>query len=521
MQRNSGRHERHLAAGALAQQATLVFATFTMLGVVTLLGRTLTLSEFGLYGLLISIPTYMLIVQSSVEIAVIKALAQTNDPEDRDRAMTTALALYSCFGLMASLLIVFGGWALLGVFDVSPPLHADARLGLVLLGLINLFGWPAKTAQDVLRGSQRFVPAALAEAVAYLVFGAAMVAGILLGAPLWVVMGLGGSLPLMIGLAAIVIVHRLQLPFKLRLSTLSLSYTRSFLSISSYLFVTGIADLIIYSFDRAVLGAYRPVATVGLYEGPVRAHNLIRQIQGTLALSVMPAAAAFIASGDRQRLRDLFVRGTRYVMLVTVPLTTTFMVLSAPILHAWLGRRFESAAPAMTILLGYWLVGAASSVGGPMLIAAGRVRLVAGFVSCVAVFNLGLSLLLTPTLGLNGVVLGTSIPNLTMTPVILWVYCRTFDVPVRTLMRDALLPAYLTGAILALLEFGAGRLLPVDGPIVLFTLISLVLGIYTVIVYSLVLRAGEKLLIRTLARGASRRLVPRPPACRPSLTHDR
>lgn len=485
----------------------MAVGTLTMLAVVTLLGRTLTLSEFGLYGLLISIPTYVLIVQASVEVAAIRAVAQAEGQEQRDRALTTALALYACFGALASLVIVFGGWALLGVFDVSPALRADARLGLVLLGAVNLAGWPAKTAQDLLRGSQQFVPAAVAEAVAYVGFGILMGSSILLGAPLWVVVGLGGSLPLLAGLAAVVALHRLRLGFRVRPSTLSLPYARSFLSISSYLSVVGIADLIIYSLDRAILGAFRPVATVGLYEGPVRAHNLIRQLQGTLALTVMPAAAALLAEDDRERLRALLVRGTRYLMLATVPLTATFMVLPGPILEVWLGPRFEPAATAMTILVSYWLIGVASSVGGAMLIAAGRARLIAGFASCVALLSLALSLALTPVLGLDGVVLGTSAANFAMVPVIIGIYCRVFEVPVRVLVQDAFLPAYATGVALALLEFAGRALLPVERLSVLFALVALVLSGYAAIVYSLWLRASERILIRTLASGVRRRLL--------------
>jgi O-antigen/teichoic acid export membrane protein len=308
-------------------------------------------------------------------------------------------------------------------------------------------------------------------------------------------------------LSAVIVLRGLRLPYRLRPQTLSLSYARTFLSTSVYLFVSGIADLVIYSFDRVVLGAYRPIATVGLYEGPVRAHNLVRQLQGTLVLTVMPTAAMYIASDDRARLRELLVRGTRYVMLATVPLTVTFMVLAGPILNLWLGSRFEAAAPAMTILVSYWLVSAASSVGGSMLVAAGRARVVAIFISGVAIVSLAVSLLLTPPLGLDGVVLGTAIPNALLTPIILWVYCRSFDVSMRVLLAEALLPAYLAGAILAVLEIGGRVLLPLQHPSVLLGLIVLALGGYAASVYLASLRANERMLVRTMLASIRHRLA--------------
>lgn len=503
----SGSHESHLARGAIAQQVTMAIGTVTMLGVVTTLGRTLSLSEFGVYGLLISIPAYMLLAQSSVESAAVRAIAQAREQLERDRAFTTATVLYTCFGALGAVLIVFGGRAVIGIFKISPGLQVDARLGLVLLGLFNLVAWPIKAAQDVLRGNQQFASAALSEAVAYVAFGILLIGALLLGAPLWIVAGLGGSLPLLIGLAAAVVLRSSPLEYRLRPATLSRAYTRSFLSLSIYLFISGIADLVIYSFDRAVLGAFRPVATVGLYEGPVRAHNLIRQLQGTLALTVMPAAAAYLAAGDRERLRDLLVRGTRYVMLVTLPVVVTFMVLAGPILYVWLGPRFEPASSAMTILVGYWLIGAASAVGGAMLVGAGRARLIAIFISCVAAFSLALSLILTERFGLDGVVLGTSIPNAIATPIILRVYCRTFDVSVWHLAREALLPAYAAGAVLALVEILGSRLLPIYRASVLLPFMALALGAYAAIVYYAWLRPSERLLTRTMLRGAAQRVA--------------
>src|SRR5262249_46299750 len=158
----------------------------------------------------------------------------------------------------------------------------------------------------------------------YLTCGALVLAALLLSAPLWAIAALGGTISLLVGLWSGAAVLVTRLPIGLRPSTLSLSYMRSFLSVSFYLLITGIADLPIYSFDRTILGAYRPVSAVGLYEGPVRAHNLLRQLQSALTFTVMPAAAGYFATGDRPRLRELLLRGTRYMAIAMMPLTVTF-----------------------------------------------------------------------------------------------------------------------------------------------------------------------------------------------------
>ncbi len=478
-----------------------------MLAVITALARSLTLSAFGVYGLLISLPAYLLFAQGSVETVVIRALAQARSQLDRDRAFTTGVCVYAGLGLLAGLLIIFGGSALLGLFNITRSLHRQAELGLLALGLVNLVGWPAKTAQDLLRGSGKFVMAAATEALGYVTCGVLVLIALMLSAPLWVIVGLGGAISLMVGVWATVALFLTALPVRVSSATLSRSFTRSFLSSSLLLFAGGISDLVIYSLDRAILGIYRPVATIGLYEGPVRAHNLLRQLQGALVLTVMPAAATYLAEGDHLRLRELLLRGTRYVAIVMMPFTIVLMTLAGPILEVWLGRRFLPAAGAMTMLVSYWLLLGGSSVGMCMLIAAGRIRTLVSYSIAVAALNLALSLVLTPSLGLDGVVIGTSLPYVLAAPVFTIIVCRAFAVPVRDYLREGFAVPAIGGCLLASGELLTRALLPIERPAILTSSIVLGLGGYALGVYRLGMRPRERLLVRTMLTAAWQRLM--------------
>ncbi|HEY7960552.1 MAG TPA: oligosaccharide flippase family protein [Solirubrobacteraceae bacterium] len=498
----SGEHEQQLAAGALAQQVALTVSSVTMLVVLTVLARRMSLSEFGVYGLLISIPTYLLFAQGSVEAAGVRAIAQAQTQQDQDRALTTALSVYICFGIVAAALIVFGGFALLSVFRIPPRLHADAQMGLLTLGIVNVAAWPAKAAQDALRGNRRFLESAAAEACAYLCFGVLIALALALSGPLWLLVALGGSIPLMVGAWSCLALLVVRLPLRPRASMLSLAYTRSFLSISVYLLLGGLTDFVIYSLDRTILGIYRPVSTVGLYEGPVRVHNLLRQFQSALMLTVMPAAAAYVGAGDHLRLRELLVRGTRYITLAVTPLAVTAMVLAGPILHVWLGRRFDSAATAMTIFVSYWLFASGLGVGQTMMLAAGRMRILLAYATVVAVLNLGISLALTPSLGLEGVVIGTSVAYLLLVPASVYIVCRTFAVPIGRFLREGFTVAFAAGGVLAAFELLAHAALPLERAVTLLPTIAVGLLAYALGVYHTGLHPREQMLVRGLVSAA-------------------
>ncbi len=506
----SGSHELHLALGTLAQQAATIAWTLAMLVVTTAVARTHSLAEFGVWGLLTSLTTYLLLVQISVESAAVKSLSEAGPQREagRSAAFTIATLLYVLGGLAAGLLVTGVAMGLLGVLDIPHRLLDESRLSVAALGAVMILGWPFKVFLDVLRGAQHFVPAAIAEVAAAVTFGCIGGALVAAGAPLWSLVALGGSPPALVGVAAMVIVISRRLRPAFDLAALRAGEVRAFLGLSGALFGLGIADLVTYSLDRLVLGIFRSVATVGLYEGPVRAHNLVRQLNGTLNTTVLPAAAALLGAGDVQRTRELLVRGTRYVAAGVVPLTVVLMVLARPILESWLGPKFGTAGVALTVFVSYWLAASSASVAGTMLVAAGRVRTLLRYNWVLALANLVLSVILTPLIGLEGVVIGTAVPGFIVVPVILRLAVRTFGVTVRELEDRVWIPAFSLAAVLAAVLIAVRIFASPQGVIQVAALSAASLLAYWLAYAVIWLEPGERLLLRDVGRTFTSRLRP-------------
>jgi O-antigen/teichoic acid export membrane protein len=496
-----GEHERRLAVNYLARQASHAIAVLTGLGVTALLARRLSLSEFGTFALLLSLTSYLAIIQGIVETSAIRAFAEASDQRARDSAFSTALLVYSASGVFAAALIAGLGALLLKVWTIAPALQHEARQGVAALAAITMISWPSRVFYDTLRGSQLFKLVAAAEIIAGTLTAALLVAFLLAGAPLWSLVSVAGAGSLATGLTSALILFSRRMPhYRFTRDGVSRAGTRRFLGLSAYLSLAGSADFVIYSLDRTILGAFRPATAVGLYEGPVRAHNLVRDVQATLVSPVLPAAVQYRTEDHDRRLRDLLIRGTRYSVAIIVPLALVLMVLAKPILDVWLGGRFGTAATAMTILVGYWIVYANTSVAWTMFIAAGKVREFALFAATVAICNAALSLALTPWLGLNGLVLGTTIPYVLAFPAFLRLALPEFGVSLAELAREVWLPAYSTAIVVA-----AGLIalrLSVElstAPICVAAGVGALLT-YWSMYYLVWLRPSERLLMRSLAR---------------------
>jgi O-antigen/teichoic acid export membrane protein len=257
---------------------------------------------------------------------------------------------------------------------------------------------------------------------------------------------------------------------------------------------------VIYALDRVILSVFRGAAAVGLYEAAVRPHNLVRQLHSTLMLTVVPVAAGYIARGDEWRQRELVVRGTRYVMAVVVPVTVALMALSGPILEVWLGERFRPAAPAVTIFLSYWLLNAGTGVAAAMLVAAAQLRILTLFAWVGAAVNLVLALVLTPLFGLTGLVSATALQSLLVFPWFLAIMVRHLPVRIGELAREAWLPAYSTGAVLAVALVALQLVAPLSTLLGVLVAAGGSVALAWVAYYAVWLRPNERVLVRDFAR---------------------
>src|SRR5215207_2391697 len=495
--RGSG-EARLLASGAVLQQLAQGFGLVALLAIVTLLARRLSVAELGAYGLVASLAGYLLVLRNSVASSAVRAMASAVESEERARVFAAAAALYAAVGVATGLLIATAALALAAAV-LDGELARQARLGGLGLGALTAVGIAASVYLDALRAERRFAQAAGAEIAAVALYLVMMVSLILAGADLSVVIGLSGALPLLSGLLCAVIARRAGLPLRLSGSGRERRHTAAIVPTAGWLLVIELSNLAMYASGRVVLGAYRTPTAVGLYEGPVRAHNLLYALGGALAVPTVPTASRYVATGDERRLRELAVRGSRYTLALFVPLCVTLMTLAEPILEVWLGERYSGGATALTILVAYWLLYGALVVTPGFLVGVGRARPVARLMVVLAVSNLALALLLTPKLGVEGPALATTIPFVLAFPLMLRNGLLATGVRLEALARRSFAPAYLLGALLALVLLGVrAGLDPRTLPAVAALAIGGVLA-YWACFYALVLDPDERSLVRGLA----------------------
>ena len=489
---------RLLASGALLQQVAQASGLLALLVIVTLLARRLEVAELGAYGLVASLAGYLLVLRNSVASAAVRAMAGAQEGEERASVFVVAQRLYALVGVATGLLIA-GVAVLIAGAVLDGSLASDARAGGIGLGVVTAVGIAASIQLDRLRAERMFTTAAGAEIAAVAIYLVLMVTLILADVSLSLIIALSGLLPLLSGAICGIIVRRRGLAIRPPGGG-ERRHTAAIVPTAGWLLVIELSNLAMYASGRIILGAYRTPRAVGLYEGPVRAHNLLYALAGALAVPTVPTASRYAATGDDRRLRELAVRGSRYTLALFVPLCVTLMVMSKPIVGVWLGERYTDGATALSILVSYWLVYGALIVTPGFLVGAGEAPTAGRTLACAAGINLVLALILTPKLGVEGPAIATAGAFAAVLPVLLRTGLRASGASIEELLRRAMAPAYALGAalagILAAIRFGLEpeSLAPVAAASILGVLA------YWAGFYVLVLDSGERELVRDLVR---------------------
>lgn len=487
-----------LVSGSLAQQASQLTGLVAMLAIITVLARRLSLAELGVYGLLTSLVGYLLIVQNAAGSAVVRKIAASRDSAEANHTFSSAAACYAGAGAITALLLLGAGLALDPALGLEAELASEVRRGGLLLAILTAVGWPLTIYRDALRAEGRLVRVALTEIVALLAY-AALVLGLAFGgASLAAVIGASGAIPLLAGLGCLLSARGRGYRFHAR--SVTRDDVRELLGLAGYLSLTEAAAAGIYAADRAILGVFSSAGTVALFEGPVRAHNLVRALNSAVTVTVLPAATRYHTEGDERRLRELLVRGVRYTLAMIVPPVVVGMVLAGPLLEVWLGERFREGATAMTILMAHWLLNGCSGLLAALLVATGRARELARYALLLAAANVVLALSLAPSLGLEGVAIATTVPYVLLFPLLLRRATEAVPVAPGELLRRAFAPPLAAAVALAALVLSARLALSPESLVSVAALAGGAMAVYWAAFYLLLMDPGERRLVRSVVR---------------------
>lgn len=316
---------------------------------------------------------------------------------------------------------------------------------------------------------------------------------------------------------ALVVAYSLRrLPIRISRNPTNSGVGGKLLRFTGPLFVSAVCLTVAGTGDTIVLGLYHPM-DVGFYTASLTLARLVPVGVSSASYILLPVSTSLIRRGKQMAVRLTYVTITKWLMVLSLPLLVVFVFMPASSLRFVYGSQDVSATlPLRLATTGAFL----STILGPafvMLIAYGRVKLVAINSVVAAVADLGIALVLVPHYGLVGAAVAWGASNFILAGLCLFNLARLEGV--HPFHRHYVVPLTFTVLLLSPLALlGGSRVLVSLLPFVCI----FVAGLFaTVVIVSRSIDEGDRVMLSAiesivgrpipLVRGLAARLSRRPP----------
>lgn len=398
----------------------------------------------GLFVFATTLTGYFTAIELGLATSVTKYTAElraTGNSEHLNSVLRGSLLLMVAIGAIISLALTVVALAAGDSLFDEPSVRHEAVATLLVAAATSIAYWPARLGTAALEGLERYD---LRAGVGILV-ALANLGGLVLLTH-WTqnttaLVGYFGALVVLEGLVCGAIAWP-QLGVARGVGSWTGPHLRAVLGFGSALFIIGMADTLIYAFDRTIVAAFVGAAGIVVYEVALRPHNGIRAIAALTGSALISTVARLVAERRFERVRQLVLLGSFLGVVVTTPFVVLVIVLAKPLVNVWLGSDYTRYAIYVQIFVSYWLIHANTGVLGSVVTGIGRMRPFVVLTLIGAVATLLISIPMTAAFGTVGVIWGIVIPNWIGLPIWIHFALKTARVTLREYARRVVAPAY-------------------------------------------------------------------------------
>ena len=368
---------------------------------------------FGLWILIFSFTGYYGLFDLGIRSSIVRYVARysaTDEQDELNRLINTAMFSYSGIGLVAASLTLIATYYLNSVFRVPPAFVTTARWLLFMVGISVSLGFPLGVFSGILEGLQRFYLLNLTNLSSTLLRAVFIVFALRHGRGLLTVALITVSLPLVGSLVnAAAVLRHLRLRFGVQY--VSRSSLRSIASYSGTTFIIIVAGRLRFKTDAVVIGSFVSAAAITYFTIGSRLVDYASEVVSSLAQIFVPMSSQTHAKGDVDGLRKIFIVGNRACAFIIFPITAIYTILGKSLIEAWVGPKYVATSyPVLLVLLFPTTLMLAQSASGRILWGMAKHRTWALVALAEGVANLVLSIVLVRRYGIMGDAIGTAIP---------------------------------------------------------------------------------------------------------------
>lgn len=411
-------------------------------------------AAYGLWMLTASLTTYFSVLDLGFGGSIVKFVAYyraKRDARGLNEIASTLFVIFSIVGIVAYGVFLVVAFNMGRFFNLTPDQVSTGRSLTLIVGVYVSLGFPFSIFGGIINSFQRYDLNNLVGVCSSLVVAVVNVVMLLAGYSLVQLVLVTTSIRI-----GTYFVYRLNayhvFPALLLSPKLFLwSRVRELSGFSVYVSIIDWSNKLNYSIDAVIIGAYMGPAAVALWTVPQRLAEMLQRLTNQFNGVIFPVIVDSDAGQKSERLRTIFIEGTRLSLVTVVPLAGALFLLADPLIRAWVGPRFIDSIVVTQILIAVVAIRVGNATATTVLKGAGQHRLLAYTNAGAALANVALSLLWIRRFGLVGQAYGTLIPVAVSSIVVLWpAACRRVGIGSGEAFRQAVWPTLWPVAAMAL-----------------------------------------------------------------------
>jgi O-antigen/teichoic acid export membrane protein len=362
--------------------------------------------SYGLYTLVVVVIGYYALMDLGISSAVVKYVSEYNAKgryAEINRLVSTSLQAHFALGAVGCLFIVLLTDFIVAGLDIPHGLMQTARVILYISAVQFLLSITTSVFPGILNGLQRIDVLNKISILSNTIMVSSIALLARLGYGLIPVVLLSFFCNLAVILTTAYFAKRALPTLRITLGSYDLRYLRRVASFGLWTFVIQAGTLIHLTTDRLLIGLFFPISFVTNYVVAVKLAEVIRSVPMPVVGVLFPAVSDLKAKGEESTISEILLRGTKYVLSLSIPVSIFLFVFSRQILSVWMGPEYsETSHPVLMLFALGYLLNTLTFVNTSVLLGLGIHRLMAVYCIIGSSLNLALDIILIPRLGING-----------------------------------------------------------------------------------------------------------------------
>lgn len=468
-------------------------------------------SEYGLYALIGSLVSYLVVLDLGLGNTIVRYIAKyraENDTDGQTSFLATCLAMYAVLSLVV---LVIGGVVLVNIpiiFRQSLTIDqiAKARLLFAILVINLALSLPLNSFRAIANGYEQFVLPRLLVTIRTLIRPAILLILLTSGFKSVAIVVVDTLLNLAV-LCTIMGYTLFILKIRIRLYCFDRLLLREVSGFSFFVFLGAVVNEIYWRIGHVLLGIYTNTAVVAVFSIGIQMALYFLSFSAVIMELFLPRATQMVVNNySGEGLTDLLVRVGRIQLMILGFILIGFALLGRNFILLWVGQDYEDAWPIALIFMTLLLVPLCQNTGISILMAKKLHAFRSLVYTGVALLSALMGVTLTKSLGIWGPVVGTSL-SLVLGNIIIINFYYHFKVGMniprffRELSRGvmpAMSVSCVLGVLVLLIPGLSWKALIVQG--------GLLSALYWILMWRFGMNSGEKGLLSALLTGLYARL---------------